>query len=600
MRRLIPRFVALAVALVLLTSAPAHAQTAGEQVTSIDAVLTVDDDGSLLIEETIAYDFGANARRGIFRDVPTRQTYDDRHDRRYPMTVLEVSSETAPDQHEVITEGPTTRVRIGDPDRTITGQHTYRLVYRIEGALNAFDDHDELYWNIVGGRWDVPIARVTARVSLPDTVTQVACFAGPTGSTLPCETATSADDTATFSHAALSPGDSTTVVVGLPKGAVPEPAPILDERFSIDRAFARTTGTVTNAFALLGLVVAGLGVLAWRVGRDRRAASGAVDAAFAPTNGPLLEERVPLFGGRDVPVMFEPPDGLRPGQLGTLIDERANPLDVTATIVDLAVRGYLRIEEIPKEGWFGKPDWKLHKLREEEGLVEYERILFGSLFSGGHVVLLSDLKDKFAKKLDKVQDALYADARKRKWFAGDPQKTRTKWALLGVFLAFDGVALTVAAAIWTEWAIVPLPLVLGGLLLIALSNVMPRRTAGGTAVLLRTLGFKRFIDESEKDRARFAEQQHLFTEYLPYAVVFGATEKWAKAFAGLDGELPDQSSWYVGTHAFSVVHFNESLDGFTTTTAGTIASTPSSSGTSGFGGGGFSGGGGGGGGGGSW
>jgi uncharacterized membrane protein len=134
----------------------------------------------------------------------------------------------------------------------------------------------------------------------------------------------------------------------------------------------------------------------------------------------------------------------------------------------------------------------------------------------------------------------------------------------------------------------------------AFSTRMPRRTAKGTGVLVRTLGFKRFIDESERDRAQFAEKQHLFTEYLPYAVVFGATEQWAKAFAGLDGELPDQSSWYVSNHPFTFVAFSHSMDGFTTTSAGTIASTPSGSGSSGFGGGGFSGGGGGGGGGGSW
>ena len=92
---------------------------------------------------------------------------------------------------------------------------------------------------------------------------------------------------------------------------------------------------------------------------------------------------MPLLGRGETPVEYEPPDKLRPGQIGTLIDERANPLDVTATIVDLAVRGYLRIEEIPKEGWFGKPDWTLHKRKDEDGLEhEYERILFGSLFSG--------------------------------------------------------------------------------------------------------------------------------------------------------------------------------------------------------------------------
>ena len=127
---------------------------------------------------------------------------------------------------------------------------------------------------------------------------------------------------------------------------------------------------------------------------------------------------------------------------------------------------------------------------------------------------------------------------------------------------------------------------------------MPRRTAKGTAVLRRAVGFRRFIVESEKDRARFAEQRHLFSEYLPYAVVFGATEKWAKAFAGLDDELPEQG-WYGGPRAFTASSFSDSIDGFAVTTAGTITSTPAGSGSSGFSGG-SSGGGGGGGGGGSW
>src|SRR6185436_12764393 len=105
------------------------------------------------------------------------------------------------------------------------------------------------------------------------------------------------------------------------------------------------------------------------------------------------------------------------------------------------------------------------------------------------------------------------------------------------------------------------------LAIVVLSGRMPRRTARGRGVLVRSLGFKRFIDESEKDRARFAEQQHLFTEYLPYAVVFGATEQWAKAFAGLNGELPDQSSWYVSNHAFTFMAFSHSMDGFATTSA---------------------------------
>jgi uncharacterized membrane protein len=129
---------------------------------------------------------------------------------------------------------------------------------------------------------------------------------------------------------------------------------------------------------------------------------------------------------------------------------------------------------------------------------------------------------------------------------------------------------------------------------------MPKRTAKGYAVLRHAEGFKRFIDESEKRRAEFAEKKNLFSEYLPYAVVFGATKKWAHAFAGLGDEPPDTSSWYVSQHALDYALFSSAIDGFAVTTAGTLTSAPASTGASGFSGGGFSGGGGGGGGGGSW
>ena len=161
------------------------------------------------------------------------------------------------------------------------------------------------------------------------------------------------------------------------------------------------------------------------------------------------------------------------------------------------------------------------------------------------------------------------------------------------------VSVLVALTAKTHVALVGIPVALAGLFLLGAAHWMPRRTAKGYGVLQRARGFKRFIDESEKERARFAEKRNLFSEYLPYAVVFHATDKWARAFAGLDGELPDAGGWYVSPDPFTLAAFSSSMDGFTTTTAGTIASTPGTSGSSGFSGG-FSGGGGGGGGGGSW
>ena len=583
----------------LLAVALALGGQAGESIPSYDVELTVEEDGDLRVRETITYDFGPNERRGILRDVPTRFLFDDRHERVYPLTVESVTaSEGAPSQFVTETVGRNTRIRIGDPDVFITGAHTYDITYTIRGALNGFPDHDELFWNAVGVEWAVPIGRATARVTVPGRVTDAACFAGPFESRLPCESSGVDGATASVTDDGLAAGEGLTVVVGFPKGLVPEPEPILERKWNFQHAFSATPATLGGMGAVLAVAVGGVLWLAWRTGRDRRFVGSAVDVAFGNESG--TDEPVPLREGTETPVEFVPPDGLRPGQVGTLIDEKAHPLDVTATIVDLAVRGYLRIEEIPKEGWFGSADWKLVQLRDGAGLHPYEALLFERLFSGrGPEVLLSSLKDRFAKDLDRVQDALYADVVRNGWFRRRPDHTRATWIGIGVAVLTIGALLTAAVAAFTSYGLVPVPIAIAGLLLVILAGKMPARTAKGTGTLRRVLGFKRFIDESERERARFAEQEHLFTEYLPYAVVFGATEKWAKAFTGLDGQLP-ATPFYVSPRPFNGFMFAAAMSDFSTTTAGTLVSTPAASGSSGFGGGGFSGGGGGGGGGGSW
>jgi len=161
-----------------------------------------------------------------------------------------------------------------------------------------------------------------------------------------------------------------------------------------------------------------------------------------------------------------------------------------------------------------------------------------------------------------------------------------------------GAVLEFAAIRWTRLALLPLAVILAGLLLMVGARWMPRRTAKGTGLVRRVRGFRTVIATAETNMARFAEKENLFTRYLPYAIVFGLTEKWARAFEVL-GQPPPDTSWYVSSNAFAYGAFSDAMDGFTVTTAGTIASTPSGSGGSGFGGG-SAGGGGGGGGGGSW
>jgi uncharacterized membrane protein len=572
-----------------------------ERITNYRSEVTIEHDGTIEVHETIDYDFGVVPHHGIYRDIQVRtdQSGKDNYDRVYPFSVESVrASAGTPAQYTVEDAGDDQRIKIGDPDTTITGAHTYDITYRMRGELNAFSDHDELVWNGVGTEWSVPVDHASAVVHAPAAIPQVACATGYYGSNLPCATATAAGNDARFEVSQLAPYQGMTFTVALPKGAVaPAPMPILEERFNFASAFRVTPATGGLAGAMLAVLVAIVILLVWKFGRDRRYAGSAVDAAYGADGGP--EVAAPLREA-ETPVEFEPPDHLRPGELGTLIDFAAGPLDVTATIIDLAVRGYLKIEELDKAWYQRKHDWKLTKLAKEGELRRYERSLYDGLFEDGDEVNLSDLHNKFAERMSKVREQLMDDAMSKGWFARKPGTVKVLYGILGILVLAAGIALTILLAAETHAALLGVPVIVGGVLLLIAARWMPKRTAKGYAVLRHTLGFKRFIDESEKRRAEFAERKNLFSEYLPYAVVFGATQKWAKAFADLGDEPPDTSSWYVSQHAFNYALFSSAIDGFAVTSAGTLTSAPASSGSSGFSGGGFSGGGGGGGGGGSW
>src|SRR5262249_49942381 len=156
---------------------------------------------------------------------------------------------------------------------------------------------------------------------------------------------------ATFGQSSVFPGDGVTVVVSLDKGVVPAASvkPLLDEKWSIVRAFSVTTGTAIPAGVLLVVIGAIMTRLMYRTGRDRRSGPKGADERMGPMDR------------HQGPVQYRPPDDARPAQVGVLIDERADPLDVTATIIDLGVRGYLKIEEVEKKSLFHKADWQLTK-----------------------------------------------------------------------------------------------------------------------------------------------------------------------------------------------------------------------------------------------
>ena len=440
----------LVITAALVSLAPAHVRAQGfvfEETERFDVRIVIEDSGTLVVRETIVQQFGSTPRHGIFRFIPNRLRYDDVYDRIYPIDLISVTtSPGTPDDVETGEQDGNFTIRIGDPDVEITGRHMYEIVYRVQGAMNGFETHDELYWNAIGDRWEQQIRLMTVRVDGPVGVTRIACFQGPFGSTLRCDRAEIKDGNGVFSHRDVPAFSALSVVVAMPPLSVVSTEPILEERWTLDRAFDRTPATVGGGIGFLALVVGGFGALMWKRGRDVRFRGSQVDQVMG---GPVETETqaVPLFEQGVSVVEFAPPEDLRPGQIGTLVDEEANTLDVTATIVDLAVRKHLVIEELEKTWFLGKPDWKLSRLEApSDDLLPYERTLLDGLFEDGDQVELSDLRKKFAPRLQKVKDALYADVVRRKWFRARPDKVRQTWVGIGVAALLLGGGVTFALA----------------------------------------------------------------------------------------------------------------------------------------------------------
>jgi uncharacterized protein (TIGR04222 family) len=573
-----------------------------EQIRAYDIDIDVNPDGSADFTETIEYDFGRTPdRHGIFRDLRLTQPCNSEWERVYPLTDLSVSSPTgAPAGWVVENETGLTRVRIGSADINVKGVHTYVISYRLAGVVNDFPDRVEFYWNVIGDRWPTTLWNIDVAVAGPDAPLASRCFAGRTGSTEGCGEVTPTASGMDVTQAYLSPYEGMTVALAYPPDSFAATPRYYDEVWSIRRAFSLTPLTVGGSSALLAAAIVGVVALGYHVGRDRRAIGAATDIAFAPSGSEGVP--VPLFESSDSPVEFAPPDGVRPAQFALLRNEEVRNVDISATIVDLAVRGLLRIEE--SGGSKRRPDYRLMRLEmKTDGLLEYERTLINRLFAGSTEVQLSALEDTFASSLQRVRDAVYADGVGRGWYAERPDKVKARWRGIGFLLVLIGAGLLGAAIAWTQVALLPIPVIIAGILVFAFAGRFPRRTPAGTGLRRRIGGFEIFMTDSEAPRARWAENRNIFSEYLPFAVVLGITKGWARSFEPLGAEaVAATTTWYVGHDPFSFDRFSSATDRFASSAGSTLASTPqSSSGSSGFsGGGGSSGGGGGGGGGGSW
>ena len=230
-------------------------------------------------------------------------------------------------------------------------------------------DTVELFYNVFGTNEFTERTAVRIEVKAPDASTKVACFQGPQGSTTEC--AAQAGDPSTFTAANLGSGDAMTVLASYPAAAFDAVQPVVLEGDS-ETSVGSAAAPAANAAAWIGgigapiLALAVMGTLVWTRGRDERYAD--LTPGLSPSFGsgasgdgtPTAVGAPTVRGGRTtVAVQFQPPAGVQPGMVGTIVDETANPIDVSATIIDLAVRGYLTIGEDAGSGMFSRTDWTL-------------------------------------------------------------------------------------------------------------------------------------------------------------------------------------------------------------------------------------------------
>lgn len=550
---------------------------AGDEIKRFNVDIFLDKSGWVKVEENIKYDFKNTYRHGIFREIPYKykkgiNNYNLR------IKVLDVRDDDGTSyKYKVKREQGKLKIKIGDPNKTLTGVNTYIIEYSVENAFLFFEKYDELYWNATGNEWwNIPIFSSRAKVyfteDIPDE-TKTQCFTGRTGSTSQnCEINRSGEIISFITQQKLSGGEGLTIDLSFPKGFIKEPS-FISKTFR----FLKHNSVYSIPFLV-----------------------------FAFLYGFWKKEGKDPYHGDTVAVQYEPPVNITPAEAGTLFDERADMVDITSTVIDLAVRGFLKIEEITstKFLFLSDKDYKLIKIEGGDGseLKWHEIKILNGLFSGNkNETFVSKLKNTFYTHLPGIEKSLYDQLVEAKFFPSSPENIRKifKFFGIGVFVFsltfFPFIQYKIVGAIC-------------GILFIIFSRFMPRKTRKGSLINNHLKGFREFIERAETDRIKrlSEEDPKVFDRILPFALVFGLEEKWAEAFDELYLEPPDwyYSPGYSGTftpHIF-INDLGRSIGIMQKSLYSSPRNASGSRGISagGFGGGGFSGGGFGGGGGGSW
>ena len=258
-------------------------------------------------------------------------------------------------------------------------------------------------------------------------------------------------------------------------------------------------------------------------------------------------------------VQYEPPEDMTPAEAGTLIDNAADMRDITATMIDLAVKGFIKIEERKREALFGLikgEEYVLHRLNrgEERGLAAHERRVLDGIFdSRGDAVELSDLKNEFYTELPKIKDGIFARLLTKGYYRSRPDKVAGAWAAgalgVGFLIGFGG------SFVAAKFAMTAVPFIVAGVLstiiLMAFAAVMPARTVAGARALEKVKGFEEFLRRVESPQ--YAQREEDTGAVRPLPAVRDGLRGRGEMGQGVRGDLPGAPPLVCGSQLCSLL-----------------------------------------------
>ncbi len=495
---------------VILVSGIALPQNAPEwRLHEFHSTINVAEDGSAVVLERFELSNVRTVPRrefhGLERLIPVESSGHLGTKRRLFLRVLGVSDgagQALP--HRVRVWGGRTEIRVpllGRPGQ----QQTVEIAYAVHNAVRFNADHDEVYWNLTSSTLSMPAERASAVVLLPEKSREVlraqGFVGGSQGRTIPGQVnGASVEFTTTQPVQALQPFAIEVIV----------PTGIFHQPWWPSRAlwFMRA-----NPVLLLPIVV--FMVMLWV-----RRLKGRVRPA--------------------VVTEYSPPPGLTPAEAGTLLTDQVEPRDITATLVDLAVRGYVRLEEDNSEG---HRDYiiRLLKPRDQwQGLTSYEIEMLFNTFYGGQWTKLSSLKLRFVVAVPAMRAGILNALQEKGMYRVDPlsaQKYRVAAVvLMGVLLLvlqFAGLISLVQAGLLGLVAVAA-----SAVIVYLMGRDLTAKSLKGMQASAQVEGFREFIERVDADRLRRASPQQV-ERCLPYAMALGVEHRWAEQFSGITEQWPD-------------------------------------------------------------